>query len=165
MITASLKNYRQSARKVRFVVDEIRGNKVVDAISKLSFIPNRAALPVKKLLESVAANARHNHNMEIDTLFIKSIVVEEGVTMKRWIPKARGTAHPIKKRTSQIKVVVDGVESKKKLKEEKKNKKEDTGNKLQKNRGDIPEAPLKEAFHARDRKTVGPVITTRTTNK
>lgn len=165
MVTAILKNYRQSPRKVRAVVDEVRGKKVSEAIIKLSFFPNKAALPVKKLIESAVANARHNHNMDVDSLVIKSIVVDEGFSMKRWMPKARGTAHPFKKRTSQVRVVLDGIESTKKLKEEPKDKKTVSDDRPERNRDDLPEAPKKEAFHARDQKSVGPVITTRTTNK
>ena len=165
MVTATLKNYRQSARKVRAVVDEVRGKSANEAIAKLSFIPNRASLPVKKLIESAVANAKHNHNMDPDSLFIKTIVVNEGLTMKRWVPKARGTAHPIRKRTSQVVVTLDGVESKKKIKEEKKDKKRVSDDQPTKNRDELPLAPQKEAFNARDQKTVGPNVSTRTTNK
>mgnify|MGYP006224959727 CR=1 FL=1 len=65
-------------------------------------------LPNAKLIESAVASAKNNHDADAEGLFIKSIVVDEGFTMKRWMPKWRGTAHPIRKRTSHIKVVLDG---------------------------------------------------------
>lgn len=163
MVTATLKNYRQSPRKVRTIVDEVRGKTASEAITKLSFIPNRAALPVKKLIESAVSNAKHNHNMDPESLVIKSIVVNEGITMKRWIPKWRGTAHPIRKRSSQVVVTLDGVESKKKIKEEKKDKKEVLNTKPAKNRDERPEVPRNETVHARE--GAGKTVNTRTTNK
>ena len=167
MVKATLKNYRQSPRKVKTIVDEVRGKTASEAITKLTFIPNRAALPVKKLIESAVANAKHNHNMDPDTLFIKSIVVDEGFSMKRWMPKARGTAHPFRKRTSQVRVVLDGEEAKGKAKKEdkKESKKAVSDDKSEKNRNDIPEAPKKEFSNARDSKSIGSNIKTRTTNK
>ena len=103
----------------------MRGKKVADAITTLSFTPNRAAGPIKKLIESAVASAKNNHDADAEGLFIKSIVVDEGFTMKRWMPKWRGTAHPIRKRTSHIKVVLDGegLDKKEDKKEEKVEKK------------------------------------------
>lgn len=109
MVTAILKNYRQSPRKVRLVADTIRGKKVNAAILNLSFVPKRAAAPLKKLIESAVANAKHNHNLDLDTLVIKSIQVDQGFTMKRSMPKWRGTAHPIRKKTCKVTVVIDGI--------------------------------------------------------
>lgn len=124
MVKASLKNHRQSARKVRSVVDEIRGKKVNDALVQLSFIPKRASLPIKKLVESAVSNAKVNYDLDPENLIISSIKVNEGVTMKRWIPKWRGIAHPIRKRTSHIEVVLDEVsKSKKEVKKVKKDNK------------------------------------------
>lgn len=104
MVTAELKNYRQSARKVRLVADAVRGKKVTTVLTELEFTPKRAALPIKKLIESAVANAKNNHQLDVNDLYVKSIMVNEGFTMKRWIPKWRGTAHPIRKRTSHVKV-------------------------------------------------------------
>ena len=112
MVTAELNNYRQSPRKVRLVADTVRGKKVSVALTTLSFVPKRAADPVKKLIESAVANAKHNFKLNPEDLYIKSIVVDPGLVMKRWMPKWRGTAHPIRKRTSHVKVVLatrDGV--------------------------------------------------------
>lgn len=106
MVTAELNNYRQSPRKVRLVADSVRGKKVSVALTTLSFVPKRAAEPVKKLIESAVANAKHNFKLNPEDLYIKSIVVDPGFVMKRWMPKWRGTAHPIRKRTSHVKVVL-----------------------------------------------------------
>lgn len=99
---AYLKNYRQSPRKVRLLVDLIRGKKVADAVEILTFTSKRGALPVKKLLESAIANARQNHGADVDTLVVSKAVVDQGLVMKRWMPRARGSMSPIHKRTSHI---------------------------------------------------------------
>ncbi len=106
MVTAELKNYRQSPRKVRLVVDAIRGKKLEDAILALSFMPKRASLPIQKLLQSASANATHNFNLKPADLFIKEITVDGGPIIKRSMPRARGRAFPIHKHTSHVKVVL-----------------------------------------------------------
>jgi large subunit ribosomal protein L22 len=111
MAKAILKNYRQSPRKVRLVANTIRGQKVDKAIINLSFVAKRSALPIQKLIESAVANAKNNDNLDVDSLFIKSIQVDQGFTMKRWRPRARGVAHPIRKKTCKVTVVVDGTSS------------------------------------------------------
>lgn len=117
MVKAILKNYRQSPRKVRLVADTIRDKKVSTALVNLSFVPKRAAAPLKKLLESAVANAKHNYNLDISSLVVKSIQVDQGFTMKRSMPRARGSAFPIRKKTCKITLVVDGVEAAKVAKE------------------------------------------------
>ncbi|HMP67493.1 MAG TPA: 50S ribosomal protein L22 [Candidatus Paceibacterota bacterium] len=107
MVKAELKNYRQSPRKVRFVVDAIRGKKVSDAIDILSIVTKRASLPIKKLLDSAVANAEHNHGLKSQDLYIKEIRVDAGITMHRHMPRARGSASAIKKRSSHVLVVLD----------------------------------------------------------
>lgn len=114
MTQALLKNYRQSPRKVRLIADAIRGKKVDNAVTELSFMPKRAADPVKKLLESAIANAK-NAGISSNVLIVKEISVNEGVTLKRWMPKWRGTAHPIRKRTSHIKIVLGTKDGKEKI--------------------------------------------------
>jgi len=112
MVTAELNNYRQSPRKVRLVVNAIRGKKVSVALTTLSFVPKRAAGPILKLIESAVANATHNFKLSPDNLYVKEITVGPGATMKRWMPKWRGTAHQIRKRTSHVRVTLatqDGV--------------------------------------------------------
>jgi large subunit ribosomal protein L22 len=115
MATAFLKNYKQSPRKVRLVADTIRGKKILEAQSVLDFMPKRAALPLKKLLESAIANAKVNGE-SLDTLVVTEISVQKGIVAHRWMPKWRGMAHAIKKRSSHVKIVLgEGKLSKKAL--------------------------------------------------
>lgn len=112
MVKAELKNYRQSPRKVRLVVDAVRGKKVGNALTTLAFMPKRAATPVKKLIESAVANASHNFNLKAEDLFVKEITVDGGPIIKRWRARARGRASSIHKHTSHIKVVLDKKDNK-----------------------------------------------------
>ncbi len=98
---ATLKNYRQSPRKVRLVTDLIRGKKTEEALANLAFAGKRSAGPVKTLLESALANAK-DKGYDGDNLFVSSVRVDEGPTMFRRRPRARGSASPIRKRTSHI---------------------------------------------------------------
>jgi len=107
MVTATLKNYRQSPRKVRLVADLIKGQTVTQAMLSLSTSPQRATDAIKKLLESAVANAKNNAGVSADTLVVKNIRVDEGVTMKRWLPRAFGRATPLRKRTSQVVIELD----------------------------------------------------------
>lgn len=107
MIKASLNDYRQSPRKVRLVVDALRGKKVTQALSMLDFMVKDASGPIKKLLESAVANAKTNFSLDADGLMITEMQVNPGVTMKRSMPRARGSAFPIKKRTSHITLTLD----------------------------------------------------------
>jgi large subunit ribosomal protein L22 len=116
MTRAVLKNFREAPRKVRLVADTIRGEKADVALNNLSFVPKKAAQPIKKLLASAVANATNNDGLDADKLYVKSIQVNEGYTLKRWIPKWRGMANPIRKRTSHIVIELEekGVTGKKK---------------------------------------------------
>ncbi len=98
---------RMSPRKVRLVVDVIRGKSVRDAEDLLRFVPRAASQPVDKVLKSAKANAVNNHNMLEDRLYVSQIFVDAGPTLKRLIPRARGTANIIKKRTSHITVILE----------------------------------------------------------
>ncbi|MDP3725891.1 MAG: 50S ribosomal protein L22 [bacterium] len=102
---AFLKNYRQSPRKVRLVADLIRLKDVKTARSLLATVPKRAALPVQKLLDSAVANAKQNNNSE-ENLFVKEVRVDAGPVLKRMMPRARGSAYEIRKRTSRISIVL-----------------------------------------------------------
>jgi len=104
MSTAQLNNYRQSPRKVRLVADMARGKKVKDILPMLDNLSKRVAGPMKKLIQSAVANAVHNENLDKDKLFVSEIRVDEGATLKRSRPRARGRAFPIHKRTSRIMV-------------------------------------------------------------
>lgn len=99
---SSLKNYRQSPRKVRLVADTIRGKKVSQALVELQFLPKRAAHQIAKLVSAAVANAENNFKMNQDDLMVKEISVDQGVTLKRHRPRARGVAKRINKRTSNI---------------------------------------------------------------
>ena len=105
---AKLRNLRVAPRKVRLLVDLIRGKRVEDALVQLQFSKKHAAVPVKKLLESAVANAVHNHQALPETLVVKTAFVDEGRTLKRWMPRAMGRATPIRKRTSHITLVLEG---------------------------------------------------------
>lgn len=96
---ALLKNYRQSPRKVRLVADSVRGKSVKEAVQVLSFMPKRAAKAVKKVILSATANAGDKGN---SNLKISKITVDDGFTIKRFKPRSRGMANPIRRRTSNI---------------------------------------------------------------
>ena len=98
---AELKTYNQSPRKVRLVTDMVKGKKVADALNALSFLPKRAALPIKKLIESAVANAKNAGN-ETDTLMIKDLRVDSAGMLVRFMPRAMGRAAPIRKRRSRV---------------------------------------------------------------
>ena len=102
---------RQSARKVRLVVDMIRGRPVGEAFSLLKFSKKGAAVPVRKVLLSAVANARvkaerASERLDEDELFVKSATVDEGPTLKRFQPAAMGRATPMHKRTSHVTILV-----------------------------------------------------------
>ena len=104
---ASATHIRISPRKVRMVVDTVRGKSVSQALSILGFTRKKAALPVQKLLKSAVANAIENGGIsDVDTLVIDRIMVDEGPTLKRFMPRARGRATPIRKRTSHIRIML-----------------------------------------------------------
>lgn len=107
---ASVRHIRIAPRKVRFVVDTIRGKHVQDALDILKFTPNAAAKTVEKLVKSAIANAENNFHMNSDMLKVASIRVDEGPTMKRIQPRAMGRAYRILKRTSHISIVVADTE-------------------------------------------------------
>ncbi len=97
---------RTSAQKARLVADQVRNLPVHKALSTLTFSNKLAAVLVKKVLESAIANAEHNEGADIDTLKVSKIIVNEGPTMKRIRPRAKGRADRILKRTAHITVVV-----------------------------------------------------------
>lgn len=102
---ATLSNLRQSPRKVRVVADLVRGKKVADAILSMQFTEKRASDPIKKLIESALANAKAQ-SMPIEHLVVKTVEVNSGKTLYRRMPAARGSAHPIRKRTSMISITL-----------------------------------------------------------
>jgi large subunit ribosomal protein L22 len=112
MITARLNNYRTSPRKMRLVANAIRGKKVSDAFVQLDLITKRATDPLAKLLKSAIANAT-SLGVATELLTVREIRVDGGVTMKRSMPRARGSAYPIRKRTSHVILVLAEKPSKK----------------------------------------------------
>jgi len=102
------KGVRISPRKVAVVAALVRGRTVEDALTILDFTPRRAAGPVKEAIKSAAANAEHNHSYKPGTLEITEISVTSGPRLKRYIPAARGRARRFQRKTSHIKVIVDG---------------------------------------------------------
>ena len=104
--TAKLMGVRISPQKAKVVVDLIRGKSVSEALDILAFTNKFAAEPIAKLVKSAAANATNNYKMDEASLYIKEIWVGPGRTLKRFMPKAKGSASRILKRTSHINVVV-----------------------------------------------------------
>jgi len=105
-VAAKLRGARISAQKARLVADQVRGKRVEEALDILAFSPKKAASLVKKVLESAIANAEHNEGADVDELKVSSIFVDEGMTLKRIKPRAKGRADRIFKRTCHITVKV-----------------------------------------------------------
>jgi large subunit ribosomal protein L22 len=106
MITASINNLRQSPRKVRSVANLVRGKDAVVALNTLTFLSKKGANPLFTLLNSALANAKHTHNLEKEGLMIKELRVDTAKTLKRSMPRARGSAFPINKRCSHVLLVL-----------------------------------------------------------
>jgi large subunit ribosomal protein L22 len=105
-VAAKLKGARMSAQKARLVADQIRGKSVESALEILQFSTKKGAEIIKKVLESAIANAEHNDGADIDELKVSTIFVDEGMTMKRIRPRAKGRADRIFKRSCHITVKV-----------------------------------------------------------
>ena len=109
-VKATAKFIRRSPRKVRLVLDAVRGKRVDEAMAILRFLPQGGAREVLNVVKSAAGNAENNFQMAPEELFIKRIYADEGPTFKRFRARARGMASPILKRTSHITVVVEEAE-------------------------------------------------------
>jgi len=105
-VSAIAKRLRITAQKARLVADQVRGKPVAEALDILNFSSQKGAGLVKKVLESAIANAENNEGADVDELRVHRIFVDEGVTMKRIMPRAKGRADRISKRTSHITVTV-----------------------------------------------------------
>ena len=110
-VRAIAKYVRISPRKVRIVMDLIRGKSVADALAILKFTPKRGAVLITKVLNSAVANAENNFDMEAENLFVTKCFVDQGPTIKRIHPRSRGQAFSILKRTSHITVIVSEKEA------------------------------------------------------
>ncbi len=104
---AAAKFIRISPRKIRLIMDQVRGKNVGEALNMLTFAPQKGARILKKLINSAVANAEHDSNIDVDSLYIKQIYADEGPTLKRWRPRAQGRATRIRKRTSHLTVILD----------------------------------------------------------
>ena len=138
-VTAISKGVSLSPRKVGVVASLVRGRSVKDALTILEHTPRRAALVVSKTIISAKANARNNHNLSEDSLKLAEIAVSHGARLKRYKPAAHGRALPFRKRSSHIKVVLEGVEVVKKKPISKKEKLAEP-----KNKGSKPSSDKKE---------------------
>jgi large subunit ribosomal protein L22 len=107
-VKAVSKYNRISARKTRLVADMVRGQKASTAFGTLKFTPKKAARLVEKTLKSAVANAENNFGIDKKDLVISTILVDEGPTLKRHRPRARGVASAIRKRTAHVTIVVEG---------------------------------------------------------
>ena len=103
---AIAKTVRIAPRKVRLVVDLIRGKQIGEAVAILQLTPKAASPVVEKVLKSAVANAEHNYDLDINNLVVSEVFVDEGPTLKRFRPRAMGRASAINKRTSHITIVV-----------------------------------------------------------
>ena len=111
---------RQSPYKMRLVIDQIRGKDVNEALGLLKFSKKHAAVQIAKVLNSAVANAefksregKGNESIDVDTLYIKHAIVNEGPALRRFMPAAQGRATPIRKRTSHVEIILDAREEKK----------------------------------------------------
>ena len=108
---AVLRGVRISVQKVRPVVDLVRGKPVQQALAVLRNMPHKAAAEVARTIQSAAANAENNYRMAPEELIVKTIFADEGPALKRMVPRARGRANVIRKRSSHITVIVDDGEA------------------------------------------------------
>lgn len=107
---AETKNLRMSARKVRLVADAIRGKELPYVLSRLAILDKRASTPLKKTIESAIANAINNFKAKKEDLILKSIIVNEGTMLKRFHYAGRGRIRPYKRRSSHVRVILEGKE-------------------------------------------------------
>jgi large subunit ribosomal protein L22 len=106
-VRAVARYVRIPPQKVRLIMDEVRGKKVEEAIRMLTFSPQKGARLLRKLINSAVANAEANKELDVDSLFIKTIFADEGPMMKRFRPRAMGRATRIRKRMSHLTVILD----------------------------------------------------------
>ena len=105
-VVAKLRGAHLSAQKARLVADQVRGKAVEEALELLTYSPKKGAAIIKKILNSAIANAEHNEGADVDELKVSTIFVDEGTTMKRIMPRAKGRADQILKRSCHITITV-----------------------------------------------------------
>ncbi len=113
-VKARLRYLRIAPRKVRLVADQLRGETVAKSKGFLNFTVKGANQPLLKLLDSAVANAKNNFDLEESNLYISEVTVDEGPKIKRWMPRARGSASPIQKKTSHITLTLKEIKETKK---------------------------------------------------
>lgn len=106
-VKASLRYARVGAQKARLVADLVRGKDVGAAVKTLTFLNKKSALMIKKLIESAVANAEYKKTVDVDSLIVKTIYVDQGPVLKRFRPRAQGRAFGVRKKTSHINVVLE----------------------------------------------------------
>ena len=106
-VKARLKFARVGTQKARLVADAVRGKDVNDALRTLTFMPKKSAGLIKKLIESAVANAEQKKVIDIDNLYIKTVTVDKGPHLKRFMPRAQGRASNIRKKMSHINLILD----------------------------------------------------------
>jgi large subunit ribosomal protein L22 len=106
-VKAKLKYTRVGAQKARLVADLIRGKDVNEALKSLKFLDKKSSLLMTKLIKSAVANAEQKKVVDLDKLFIKTLYVDAGPVMKRYVPRAQGRAAEVRKKTSHINLVLD----------------------------------------------------------
>ncbi len=104
---AVAKYVRISPRKVRLIMDQVKGKKVEDALNLLAFSPQNGAFILRKVINSAVANAEENYQLEVDNLYIKTLFANEGPTLKRFRPRAMGRATSIRKRSCHLTVILE----------------------------------------------------------
>lgn len=109
MVKAKLSHLRIAPRKLRLIADLIRGKSVIEAERILNFAVKRGVKDILKLLKSAVASANHNFQQDQSNLYIAKITVDEGPKLKRWMPRARGSASEIQKKTSHITIILDTI--------------------------------------------------------
>ena len=105
-VSAKLRGARLSAQKARLVADQVRGKGVDEALRILTYSPKKGAALIKKVLNSAISNAEHNEEADVDDLTVSTVTVDQGMTMKRLMPRAKGRADRILKRSCHITVTV-----------------------------------------------------------
>lgn len=113
-VTAYLRYIRTSPRRMRLLADLVRGKRVVRALDNLAVLHKKQAENLAKLLLSAIANAKHNHSYKEEDLVVKTITVDGGPMIKRWMPKAHGRATPVRERTAHVSLVLVNMPKKEK---------------------------------------------------
>lgn len=105
-VSAKLRYIRTSPRRMRLLADLVRGKRVEKALISLAVLNKKHAKSLSKLIESAVANAKHNHSFKAEDLVVKTIFVDGGPMLKRWMPKAHGRATPVRERTAHVSLVL-----------------------------------------------------------